>query len=325
MVPGGNGTYPVFNPAHPDEVVLAAPAASAGAVGLRGRRGPVGAAGLGRPGIRRPAGLLPGSACEQALESIDLEATSDLLTREHGKVRVESLFDLATTGRHGRGSRPAGRLSPSGPGRSAARSSNGRPPRGGGRHPAVQLAGRGDGQQGHPRPADRQHRGGQVPAHLPGGRADPGRRHRLLPAPRRAQHAERSRRPPWARPWWATPASTWSPSPEAFRPAGRYWPPAPPDLRPAVLELGGNDAGHRGARPRAVRGAGRPAPRGGVHHLRPGVHGGQAAVRPGRTTGRVARRPGGRDWPGPWSGTVSTTGSPWARSTPRRPGTGSRT
>ena len=28
MVAGGEGTYPVMNPAHPDEVVLAAPAAS---------------------------------------------------------------------------------------------------------------------------------------------------------------------------------------------------------------------------------------------------------------------------------------------------------
>jgi acyl-CoA reductase-like NAD-dependent aldehyde dehydrogenase len=37
-------------------------------------------------------------ACDQALEAIDLDAISALLTREHGKVLVEALFDVATTG-----------------------------------------------------------------------------------------------------------------------------------------------------------------------------------------------------------------------------------
>ena len=36
-------------------------------------------------------------ACQRAQESIDLDATSALLTREHGKILVESLFDLAAT------------------------------------------------------------------------------------------------------------------------------------------------------------------------------------------------------------------------------------
>jgi acyl-CoA reductase-like NAD-dependent aldehyde dehydrogenase len=36
-------------------------------------------------------------ACAAAEGSLDLDSTSALLTREHGKIRVESLFDLATT------------------------------------------------------------------------------------------------------------------------------------------------------------------------------------------------------------------------------------
>ena len=36
-------------------------------------------------------------ACDAAMASLDLDATSALLTREHGKVLVESLFDLATS------------------------------------------------------------------------------------------------------------------------------------------------------------------------------------------------------------------------------------
>ncbi len=96
MVGGGDGTYPVMNPAHPDEVVLAAPSASPeqldGAVAAARSAQPTWAA-LGydaRLAMVQAAG-------EQALESIDLESTSALLTREHGKIVVESLFDLATT------------------------------------------------------------------------------------------------------------------------------------------------------------------------------------------------------------------------------------
>jgi len=96
MVDGGDGTYPVMNPAHPDEVVLAAPSASPeqldGAVAAARAAQPLWAA-LGYEG--RLAILQ--AAADQALEAIDLEATSALLTREHGKIVVESLFDLATT------------------------------------------------------------------------------------------------------------------------------------------------------------------------------------------------------------------------------------
>ncbi len=96
MVAGEEGTYPVTNPAHPDEVVLEAPAAS-----LDQLDGAVAAArGAGRDwaalGFEQRLAMLQ-QACQRAQESMDLEATSALLTREHGKILVESLFDLATT------------------------------------------------------------------------------------------------------------------------------------------------------------------------------------------------------------------------------------
>jgi acyl-CoA reductase-like NAD-dependent aldehyde dehydrogenase len=96
MVAGGDGTYPVMNPAHPDEMVLAAPSASPeqldGAVAAARSAQPAWAA------IGYDARLaMVQAAGDQALESVDLEATSALLTREHGKIVVESLFDLATT------------------------------------------------------------------------------------------------------------------------------------------------------------------------------------------------------------------------------------
>ncbi len=95
-VPGSDGTYPVFNPARPEELVFDAPAASPGQVD-EAVRAAVGAQrdwdGLGF-GLRL-ARLE--EACSRAEGSLDLESTSTLLTREHGKVLVESLFDLATT------------------------------------------------------------------------------------------------------------------------------------------------------------------------------------------------------------------------------------
>ena len=96
MVAGAEGTYPVLNPAHPDEVVLAAPSASIDQLDRA-----VGAARSAQPswaalGFDDRLGALQ-RACEGGLGAIDLDATSTLLTREHGKVAVESMFDLATT------------------------------------------------------------------------------------------------------------------------------------------------------------------------------------------------------------------------------------
>jgi acyl-CoA reductase-like NAD-dependent aldehyde dehydrogenase len=96
MVPGAEGTYPVTNPAHPDEVVLAAPAASLGQLDAA-----VSAARSSQPswaalGFDARLAFLS-AACQRAEASIDLDVTSALLTREHGKVQMEALFDLATT------------------------------------------------------------------------------------------------------------------------------------------------------------------------------------------------------------------------------------
>ena len=96
MVAGEDGTYPVSNPAHPDEVVLEAPAASLdqldrAVAAARDAQPPWAALDLdARTTVLQ-------EACQRAQASIDLEATSALLTREHGKILVESLFDLATT------------------------------------------------------------------------------------------------------------------------------------------------------------------------------------------------------------------------------------
>jgi acyl-CoA reductase-like NAD-dependent aldehyde dehydrogenase len=96
LVPGADGSYPVFNPARPDEVVLEAPAASSDQL-----RGAVDAATGAQPaweslGLDGRLAHLE-RACRQAEEALDFEALAALLTREHGKVLVESLFDVATT------------------------------------------------------------------------------------------------------------------------------------------------------------------------------------------------------------------------------------
>jgi acyl-CoA reductase-like NAD-dependent aldehyde dehydrogenase len=96
MAAGEDGTYRVLNPAHPDEVVLVAPAASMGqldAAVAGARSAQASWAGLG---LEARVACLQ-AACQQAVETIDLENTSDLLTQEHGKIRMEALFDLATT------------------------------------------------------------------------------------------------------------------------------------------------------------------------------------------------------------------------------------
>jgi len=95
-VAGAEGTYPVRNPAHPGEVVLDAPAASMAQVDEA-----MAAARAAQPeweslGFDGRLSRLR-SACTGAGERADLDELASLLTREHGKVRVEALFDLATT------------------------------------------------------------------------------------------------------------------------------------------------------------------------------------------------------------------------------------
>ncbi len=96
-VAGAEGTYSVYNPAHSEEVALEAPSASPAqvdeAVAAARRAQPEWDA-LGFEGrlacLRR--------ACARAQEGLDLDAAAARLTREHGKIQVEALFDLATTG-----------------------------------------------------------------------------------------------------------------------------------------------------------------------------------------------------------------------------------
>jgi acyl-CoA reductase-like NAD-dependent aldehyde dehydrogenase len=92
---GGNGTYLVTNPARPAEVVLEAPATSADqldrAVGA-GRRSQKTWAAL--PAEERAALVL--AAAEAGVAAVEAGDLARLLTREHGKTYVESIFDTAT-------------------------------------------------------------------------------------------------------------------------------------------------------------------------------------------------------------------------------------
>jgi acyl-CoA reductase-like NAD-dependent aldehyde dehydrogenase len=96
LVSGAAGSYPVYNPARPAEIVLMAPTASPvqlddATAAARGSQPAWAALGFGE----RLAMLQ--SACALAMDPAELEATAALLTREHGKILVEALFDVATT------------------------------------------------------------------------------------------------------------------------------------------------------------------------------------------------------------------------------------
>jgi acyl-CoA reductase-like NAD-dependent aldehyde dehydrogenase len=96
QVPGAEGAYPVHNPAHPEQVALDAPAASLAQVDeamAAARRAQPEWEALGFEGRLRHLRR----ACQQAQEHLDLDAAAARLTREHGKIQVEALFDLATT------------------------------------------------------------------------------------------------------------------------------------------------------------------------------------------------------------------------------------
>ncbi len=92
---GGDGTYPVTNPARPAEVVLEAPATSADqldrAVGAA-RRSQLAWAAL--PAEDRAALVL--AAAEAGVAAVESGDLARLLTREHGKTYLESVFDTAT-------------------------------------------------------------------------------------------------------------------------------------------------------------------------------------------------------------------------------------
>ena len=96
LVLGADGSYPVFNPARPDQVVLAAPAASPGQLDEAAAAARASQPAWAALGFDERLALVE-RACKSAMDSIDLEATTTLLTREHGKILVESTFDLVTT------------------------------------------------------------------------------------------------------------------------------------------------------------------------------------------------------------------------------------
>jgi acyl-CoA reductase-like NAD-dependent aldehyde dehydrogenase len=94
---GGNGTYPVTNPARPVEVVLEAPSTSAAqldrAVEAARRSQPAWAA---LPAEERAARVV--AAAEAGVAAVEGGDLARLLTREHGKTQIESVFDTSTMG-----------------------------------------------------------------------------------------------------------------------------------------------------------------------------------------------------------------------------------
>lgn len=95
VVPGEEGAYPVTNPARPAEVVVHAPATSAAqldrAVDAARRSQPAWAA-LGTDA--RAASVV--AAAEAGVAAVEAGDLARLLTREHGKTHIESVFDTAT-------------------------------------------------------------------------------------------------------------------------------------------------------------------------------------------------------------------------------------
>jgi acyl-CoA reductase-like NAD-dependent aldehyde dehydrogenase len=97
VVAGDAGSYPVTNPARPDEVVLDAPATSMAqldAAVSAARRSQPAWAGLAMEG--RAARVV--AAAEAGVALVEAHDLARLLTREHGKTHLEAIFDTATMG-----------------------------------------------------------------------------------------------------------------------------------------------------------------------------------------------------------------------------------
>jgi acyl-CoA reductase-like NAD-dependent aldehyde dehydrogenase len=92
---GGDGTYSVTNPARPGEVVVEAPATSPAqldrAVGAAKRSQATWAA----LDVEERAALVL-AAAEAGVAAVEAGDLARLLTREHGKTYIESIFDTAT-------------------------------------------------------------------------------------------------------------------------------------------------------------------------------------------------------------------------------------
>jgi acyl-CoA reductase-like NAD-dependent aldehyde dehydrogenase len=97
VVAGGRGTYPVTNPARPAEVVFDAPATSPAQLDLAvaaARRSQAAWAALDPED--RAARVV--AAAEAGVATAEADDLARLLTREHGKTHLESIFDTATMG-----------------------------------------------------------------------------------------------------------------------------------------------------------------------------------------------------------------------------------
>ncbi len=92
---GGDGSYPVTNPARPGEIVLEAPATSPGQLDRAvsaARRSQAAWAALE---VEERAALVL-AAAEAGVAAVEAGDLARLLTREHGKTYIESIFDTAT-------------------------------------------------------------------------------------------------------------------------------------------------------------------------------------------------------------------------------------
>jgi len=95
VVAGGEGTYPVTNPARPAEVVFDAPSTSPAQLDLAvaaARRSQRAWAALAME--ERAAQVV--AAAEAGVAAVETRDLARLLTREHGKTHLEAIFDTAT-------------------------------------------------------------------------------------------------------------------------------------------------------------------------------------------------------------------------------------
>ena len=97
VVAGGEGTYPVTNPARPAEVVLRAPSTTPAQLDL--------AVAAARRSQRAWAALEPDdraarvvAAADAGVAAVERDDLARLLTREHGKTHLEAIFDTTTLG-----------------------------------------------------------------------------------------------------------------------------------------------------------------------------------------------------------------------------------
>ncbi len=96
-VPGDDGTYPVTNPARPGEVVLQAPSASPDQLDQAVAAARAAQAAWSQMETGERAALVI-AAAEAAGRAVESEGLATLLTREHGKVLWEAMFDAGTVG-----------------------------------------------------------------------------------------------------------------------------------------------------------------------------------------------------------------------------------